>query len=314
MSLTVITGPMFSGKCINTKELVQLQHGIVKSIANLIVGDVLVNGNSVTYAGPVKWAETGMKYRGFKGDIVVTNNHLHIRDAGEKPSMLTVGEYLYGLYDHQGKFVRGLRELRDHPFGFHYREISVSGDNMITLADGHSTHNTSALITNIQRETYKCRSPIIIKYAADTRYTSDAGALVTHSGIEYNKVDIIFASSLEEVNDTVMKHDVIGIDEVQFFTDIEYICRWMLAGKHVQVAGLISDFRGKPFGRMPEVLAMATKHISITAVCMICQERKAMFNHRRNKSEELIQIGTEADYLVCCQVCLKTIDHPLNNM
>ena len=65
---------------------------------------------------------------------------------------------------------------------------------------------------------------------------------------------------------------MIGIDEIQFFPEdiIPIICSFIDNGKRVLVAGLDLDFRGKPFGCMPILLAIADSITKLQAICTEC--------------------------------------------
>lgn len=314
MSLTIITGPMFSGKCLHEDTLVVMADEKVLPIKELKVGDTLLNGNSVTFISDTKLCSRGIKYLNLKKEFTIcTPNHLHIPRPNSVPRMLEAGDTLEGFLLNDGSWLPMLSLIESHDEEFPYRELSVSGNNMITLEDGHQTHNTTSLIAAIRRETYRNTKPLIVKYDSDKRFTADAGSIITHSGIHYNQVDMIFASTLADAAETVKNYDVIGVDEVQFYQDIELLYQWMMAGKSIYTCGLLSDFQGKPFGRVAEIIAMATKHVSLTAICQICHDRDAMFNHRLLATDEsLISIGGIDEYMVCCQICIRRINHPLN--
>ena len=66
----------------------------------------------------------------------------------------------------------------------------------------------------------------------------------------------------------------MGIDEAQFFDDTITKIVQQLAdnGLRVIVAGLDTDFRGEPFGKMPVIMAKAETVDKLHAICMICGE------------------------------------------
>ena len=70
------------------------------------------------------------------------------------------------------------------------------------------------------------------------------------------------------------KYDIVGIDEVQFFSSeiIQLIDELINQDTRVIVAGLDLDFRGEPFGVMPTLLAKAEFVTKLTAACKICGE------------------------------------------
>jgi thymidine kinase len=68
--------------------------------------------------------------------------------------------------------------------------------------------------------------------------------------------------------------DMVGIDEAQFFdAGLPAACLWMVdEGITVVVAGLDRNFRGEPFGAIPELLAVADDVSKLRAVCMRCKD------------------------------------------
>ena len=67
--------------------------------------------------------------------------------------------------------------------------------------------------------------------------------------------------------------DVVAIDEAQFFDEsLLKVCQKLMHRTEVFVAGLDTDFRGEPFGPMPEILAIATRAEKLVAICVVCGE------------------------------------------
>jgi len=70
----------------------------------------------------------------------------------------------------------------------------------------------------------------------------------------------------------------------------------------VLIAGLDMDFLGKPFGIMPELLAIAEHITKVHAICIDCS---AIANHsfRKTADKNLIQIGEKEEYKPLCREC-----------
>jgi thymidine kinase len=97
---------------------------------------------------------------------------------------------------------------------------------------------------------------------------------------------------------------VIGIDEGQFFDrELPNVCR-QLANKGIRVivAGLDMDFQGKPFGPMPDLMAMAEYVTKVHAICVRCGSL-AQFSHRITSEESLILLGETEHYEPICRSC-----------
>ena len=67
------------------------------------------------------------------------------------------------------------------------------------------------------------------------------------------------------------------------------------SGKRVIVAGLDMDYKGKPFGPMPSLLAVAEYVTKVHAVCTR-SGKMASYTHRTVKNEDLILLGDTKKY------------------
>lgn len=98
--------------------------------------------------------------------------------------------------------------------------------------------------------------------------------------------------------------EVVGIDEAQFFDDgLPAVCTHLAdLGKRVVVAGLDMDYRGVPFGPMPELLAIAEKVHKIHAICTRCGG-PASYTQRLVQSDERVVVGAAGVYEARCRRC-----------
>jgi thymidine kinase len=114
---------------------------------------------------------------------------------------------------------------------------------------------------------------------------------------------------MADILDHEPEPDVIAIDEVQFFEPemINTIERNILF-KRVIVSGLDMDFRKKPFGIMPELLAMAKEVLKLTAVCQVCG-KDAMYTQRllngkpASLTGQTVIVGGTEQYEARCAKC-----------
>lgn len=97
---------------------------------------------------------------------------------------------------------------------------------------------------------------------------------------------------------------IVGIDEAQFFDEgIIGVCEKLAnRGIRVIVAGLDQDFTGKPFGKMPELLAIAESALKLKAVCMVCGGA-ATKTQRLIRSSEQVVVGSGEAYEARCRAC-----------
>jgi thymidine kinase len=98
--------------------------------------------------------------------------------------------------------------------------------------------------------------------------------------------------------------DVVGIDEAQFFDDqIADVCEALaMKGMRVIVAGLDMDYRGKPFGQMPNLLAIADYITKLHAICVVCGNI-ANVSYRKINSGGQVLLGEKDIYEPRCRVC-----------
>lgn len=127
---------------------------------------------------------------------------------------------------------------------------------------------TEELIRRLRRARIARQKVQVFKPAIDKRY--DQKKVRSHSGIDVD------ASPVESSNDVLHAVEpdttVVGVDEVQFFDDgiIEVVEQLAERGLRVIVTGLDMDFRGEPFGCMPQLMARAEKVDKLQAICMVC--------------------------------------------
>ena len=98
--------------------------------------------------------------------------------------------------------------------------------------------------------------------------------------------------------------DVVGIDEAQFFDNgIVDVCTTLANnGVRVIVAGLDMDFMGKPFGPMPQLMAIAEDVTKVHAICMRCGSL-AQYSHRTIAGDKLVVLGETESYEPLCREC-----------
>jgi thymidine kinase len=142
----------------------------------------------------------------------------------------------------------------------------------------------------------------IFKPAIDERYA--ANEIVSHSGLGIPSDNIHKASEIMEK--VQPRTEVIGIDEAQFLGDevVDVCTKLANLGKRVIVAGLDTDYRGRPFEPMPRLLAIAEEITKLLAICVRCGN-PAVHTQRLVESEELIVVGATGLYEARCRRCFE---------
>ena len=99
--------------------------------------------------------------------------------------------------------------------------------------------------------------------------------------------------------------DVASFDEVQFFDRekiSQLIKRVRRNGGDVIVAGLLYDYRRRPFGVTGELLGLADERLELFAVCQKCGNF-ARHSERQKGSNSVIDIGAADKYIAVCESC-----------
>ncbi len=158
---------------------------------------------------------------------------------------------------------------------------------------------TEELIRRLKRAKIARQKVEIFKPQVDVRYSEEE--VVSHDS---NSIRSTPVSSSRNIPLMVSDVDVVGIDEAQFFDmGLAEVCNQLASqGIRVIVAGLDMDFRGKPFGPMPALLATAEYVTKVHAICMKCGNL-AQYSHRITDSEKLVILGEKDSYEPLCREC-----------
>jgi len=151
---------------------------------------------------------------------------------------------------------------------------------------------TEELIRRLKRAKFAKQNVEIFKPAIDVRY--DEEMVVSHDSNEIRSTPVPSASNIRLLADGC---DVIGIDEAQFFDDeIVTVCNDLAnQGIRVIVAGLDMDFKGNPFGPMPNLMATAEYVTKVHAVCTRTGNL-AQFSYRKAINDDLVFLGENEEY------------------
>lgn len=158
---------------------------------------------------------------------------------------------------------------------------------------------TEELIRRLNRAKLARQRIQIFKPALDKRYHEEN--IVSHND---NSIRSIPVQRSQQISDLAHNCEVVGLDEAQFFDEeIVDVCDQLAnAGKRVIVAGLDMDYMGKPFGCVPQLMAIAEYVTKVHAVCMVCGE-VASHSYRLSPSHERVLLGETDLYEARCRRC-----------
>ena len=158
---------------------------------------------------------------------------------------------------------------------------------------------TEELIRRLTRAKIARQKIKIFKPALDKRYHLEN--IVSHNE---NSIEAIPVKSASEIIALSGDAEVVGLDEAQFFDEsIAAMCDELAnSGTRVIIAGLDMDYLGKPFGCMPQLMAIAEYVTKVHAICMVCGE-VASHSYRLSPSNEKVLLGETDLYEARCRRC-----------
>ena len=173
---------------------------------------------------------------------------------------------------------------------------------------------TEELIRRINVLSYARKNILVFKPKIDDRYSTTE--IASHAG---SKVPCIVISEAKEILDHVnYDTDVVAIDEVQFFDeDVVDICEYLAdSGLRVMVAGLDKDFRGEPFGVLPDLLTRAEFITKLTAVCAKCgapatRTQRIINGKPASFNDPIVLVGAKEAYEPRCRHCHEIVEKPI---
>ncbi|MEJ7604706.1 MAG: thymidine kinase [Bryobacteraceae bacterium] len=158
------------------------------------------------------------------------------------------------------------------------------------------------LMRRLRRATIARKRVQVFKPILDDRYAIDE--IVSHGEIRMKSEIVAKATNIIPKLD--LRTQVIGIDEANFMgMELIDVCNQLAdSGKQVILAGLDTDFMGRPFSPIPELLAHAESITKTLAICMRCGN-PAKHTQRLVESLDLIVVGAAGMYEARCRHCFE---------
>ena len=180
-----------------------------------------------------------------------------------------------------------------------FLEIAKKAGSIEVICGSMFSGKTEELIRRMKRAQFAKQTVEIFKPCIDVRYSEDK--VVSHDSHSIHSTPIESPAQMLELSNDV---EVVGIDEAQFFVDslIEVVQTLANRGIRVIIAGLDTDFLGKPFGPMPSLMAVAEDIQKVHAICVKCGS-PANHSHRLSASDELVVLGETDIYEPLCRHC-----------
>lgn len=170
------------------------------------------------------------------------------------------------------------------------------------ITGGMFSGKSEELVRRLRRAVIARQRVQVFKPATDDRHDPDR--LVTRDLRELAAESV--GSSAELRSKLQIGVQVVGIDEAQFFDEglVGLATELADAGVRVVVAGLDQDFARRPFGPMPQLLALAEIVDKMHAVCVRCGA-PAHYSQRIAGGSDQVQVGDAEAYEARCRRCFE---------
>jgi thymidine kinase len=165
---------------------------------------------------------------------------------------------------------------------------------------------TEELIRRLRRAVIAKQKVQVFKPEIDYRYGVEK--VTSHNGIDFEARPVPSAADIESALDP--DTTVVAIDEVQFFDDaVVDVCDALAEqGKRVICAGLDMDFRGVPFGPIPQLMARAEEVRKLHAICVVCGDEASRTQRLIDDKpaafdDPVVLVGAAEVYEARCRTC-----------
>lgn len=165
---------------------------------------------------------------------------------------------------------------------------------------------TEELIRRLRRAVIAKQKVQVFKPSIDGRYHAER--VTSHNGIDFEAYPVPSSRDIESALDP--DTTVVAIDEVQFFDEgIVDVCDALAEnGRRVICAGLDMDFRGVPFGPMPQLMARAEEVRKLHAICVVCGDEASrtqrLIDHKPAAYDDpVVLVGASEVYEARCRRC-----------
>jgi thymidine kinase len=163
---------------------------------------------------------------------------------------------------------------------------------------------TDELIRRLRRARIAHQNVQVFKPAIDNRYGVEK--VTSHAGSEFEATPVHGADHIAPL--IRPQTTVVAIDEAQFFgPEVCLVCQELAArGVRVIVAGLDQDFRGEPFGPVPQLMALAEDVTKLHAICAVCGEeasrtQRLIDNRPAAFDQPVVVVGASELYEARCR-------------
>lgn len=185
--------------------------------------------------------------------------------------------------------------------------FQASGGWMEVIAGSMFSGKTEELLRRVRRATIARKRVQVFKSHLDDRYAG-LWAVSSHDRRTFEATPVDSSAQIMLRLDPMAQ--VIAIDEVQFLDAgiINVVSSLADRGRRVVMAGIDTDFRGEPFGPMPQLMAMAEVVDKLHAICVLCgspasRTQRLLGGKPAPYDSPVIMVGAADSYEARCRAC-----------
>jgi thymidine kinase len=189
--------------------------------------------------------------------------------------------------------------------------VTSSGGWIEVIAGVMFSGKSEELMRRVRRATIARKRVQVFKSHLDDRYAGLYN-VSSHDGRDLGALPVDSASQIAQQLDPTAQ--VVAVDEVQFLDDGIIALATALAeqGRRVVLAGLDTDFRGEPFGAMPQLMAVAEQVTKLHAICVVCgnpasRNQRLIDGEPARWDSATIMIGATQSYEARCRACHRVV-------
>ena len=162
------------------------------------------------------------------------------------------------------------------------------------------------LIRRLRRAKYAKQKIVVFKHSIDNRYSEKN--IFSHGKDKFEAYPVNTVEQMEKIMNKNIDADIIGIDEVQFFSEkiVSFCKKYVEYGKRVIVAGLDMSFRAEPYHPLPELMSISDQADKLQAICTVCGKtayasQRLINGEPAYYEDPLVMVGASENYEARCR-------------
>jgi thymidine kinase len=186
--------------------------------------------------------------------------------------------------------------------------FQLTGGWMEVIAGVMFSGKSEELMRRVRRSMIAKKRVQVFKSHLDDRYAGGIFAVGSHDGRTIEAVPVDSSQQIALRIDPMAQ--VIAIDEVQFLDAgiVDVASDLALRGRRVIMAGIDTDFRGEPFGPMPQLLCVAEVVDKLHAICVLCgapasRNQRLIDGKPARYDSPIVMVGGAEAYEARCRAC-----------